>query len=585
MIFTKLKLINFKSHENTVIKFDKGISVIVGENGAGKSTILEGISFALFKQHTAKKIDDLVRNNAQSMLVELGFNSNGRQYKVIREKKVNLKSSIYKKTSADGDYVHICSGDKEVANEIRQILNIDSDLFLNAIYIRQGEIAQLVDKTSAEKKELIGKLLGIDSLEKAWKNLLPFISEYENQLAELKGKLYNSDDLKKDLEKKKAELSSLRERGHELETQIKEVNELRDEISESKRNMEREKEIYEGHTNNLNLEENSLSKLENDKRNIQDNLDKIAHAEDQIKRLEKYVSKLDVYIDFEKSVTSIQNLKEDEKEIKSKLDAISEQKELVANNKENYNKFLVSDEEIAKLDNQKLDLEKELAAMTKLEKDKKELLKQIEDERNDIDKFFSRSKDKLHDYGLDEDILADVDHFQQLENATNDFLDETSSKIKNLADDIFAKKEEIVVFKQNIKSCEKPLKELDEVDSKCPVCQSDIDENKKQHLISQYNQDIEENTKLISEHEETVRLLAKNKESFEDKHENLLELSKNIIEYKQKFNHLQNELVKLNEIDENLESKERISDKLGEIILLIANKKQERESYQKSYDL
>ncbi|MBE6508800.1 MAG: SMC family ATPase [Methanobrevibacter sp.] len=585
MIFTKLKLINFKSHENTVIKFDKGISVIVGENGAGKSTILEGISFALFKQHTAKKIDDLVRNNAQSMLVELGFNSNGRQYKVIREKKVNLKSSIYKKTSADGDYVHICSGDKEVANEIRQILNIDSDLFLNAIYIRQGEIAQLVDKTSAEKKELIGKLLGIDSLEKAWKNLLPFISEYENQLAELKGKLYNSDDLKKDLEKKKAELSSLRERGHELETQIKEVNELRDEISESKRNMEREKEIYEGHTNNLNLEENSLSKLENDKRNIQDNLDKIAHAEDQIKRLEKYVSKLDVYIDFEKSVTSIQNLKEDEKEIKSKLDAISEQKELVANNKENYNKFLASDEEIAKLDNQKLDLEKELAAMTKLEKDKKELLKQIEDERNDIDKFFSRSKDKLHDYGLDEDILADVDHFQQLENATNDFLDETSAKIKNLADDIFAKKEEIVVFKQNIKSCEKPLKELDEVDSKCPVCQSDIDENKKQHLISQYNQDIEENTKLISEHEETVRLLAKNKESFEDKHENLLELSKNIIEYKQKFNHLQNELVKLNEIDENLESKERISDKLGEIILLIANKKQERESYQKSYDL
>ncbi|WP_458456810.1 AAA family ATPase [Methanobrevibacter sp.] len=585
MIFTKLKLINFKSHENTVIKFDKGISVIVGENGAGKSTILEGISFALFKQHTAKKIDDLVRNNAQSMLVELGFNSNGRQYKIIREKKVNLKSSIYKKTSADGDYVHICSGDKEVANEIRQILNIDSDLFLNAIYIRQGEIAQLVDKTSAEKKELIGKLLGIDSLEKAWKNLLPFITEYENQLSELKGKLYSSKDLKEDLEKKRAELSSLRERGHELENQIKEVNELREEISESKRNMEREKEIFEGHTNNLNIEEASLSKLEKEKRSIQENLDKIAEAEDQIKRLEKYVSKLDVYIDFEKSVSSIQKLKEEEKEINDKLNAISEQKELVANNEENYNKFLASDEEIAILDSQKVDFEKELATMTKLEKDKKELLKQIEDERNDIDKFFSKSKDKLKDYGLNQDILAEVDNFQHLENATSDFLDETSSKIKGLADDIFAKKEEIVVFKQNIKSCEKPLKELEGVDSKCPVCQSDIDEHKKQQLITQYNFDIEENTNLISEYEETVRLLTKNKKSFEDKHENLLELSKNIIEYKQKFNHLQNELVKLSEIDESLESKESISDKLGEIILLISNKKQERESYQKSYDL
>ena len=78
MIFTKLKLNNFKSHKNTIIGFDKGISVIVGENGAGKSTILEGISFALFKQHTAKKIYDLVRNNANSMSVELEFTSNNK---------------------------------------------------------------------------------------------------------------------------------------------------------------------------------------------------------------------------------------------------------------------------------------------------------------------------------------------------------------------------------------------------------------------------------------------------------------------------------------------------------------------------
>lgn len=86
MIFTKLKLNNFKSHENTVINFEKGISVIVGENGAGKSTILEAISFALFKQHTAKKIDDLVRNNANSMSVELEFSSNNREYKIVRDK-------------------------------------------------------------------------------------------------------------------------------------------------------------------------------------------------------------------------------------------------------------------------------------------------------------------------------------------------------------------------------------------------------------------------------------------------------------------------------------------------------------------
>lgn len=584
MIFKRLKLFNFKSHEETVIPFEKGISVIVGENGAGKSTILEAISFALFKQHTAKKIDDLVRNNSEAMNVELEFISNGREYKIIREKKNSLKSSLFKKTSSDGGYVHVCTGDKEVANEIHQILDIDSDLFLNAIYIRQGEIADLVDKTSAEKKQLIAKLLGIDSLEKAWKNLLPIINDYENRLSELKGKLYNSDTLKEDLDKKRAELDALKQRGHELEDQITELNNLLKEMSENKRNMEIEKEIFETQSNNLEAEEKTLAKLEEDRRVVVDNLDKIRESEEEIERLEKYVSKLDVYLDFEKSVTSIQKLKDEEKEINDKLDSIAEQKQLIEDKKEGYNNFIASEEEINKLDNQKVNFEKELASMAKFEKDKKELLQNIEEERNDIDAFFSKSKDKLSDEGLSQDILSEVDDFDHIEKATSDFLDEISSKIKELSNEIISKNEEIVVFKQNIKSCQKPLGELKDIDNKCPVCQSDIDSDKKIELIKHYNDEINENKKSIDENEEDVRLLTKNKKSHEDKYERILELSKNIIEYKQRFHHLQEESIKLNKIDEELEGKEYISNKLGEIILVIANKRTERESFQDDHD-
>ncbi len=92
-------------------------------------------------------------------------------------------------------------------------MDIDSDLFLNAIYIRQGEIAELVDKTSSEKKQLIGKLLGLDSLEKAWKNLQPIISNYEKAQSELKGKLFSSEELKEEYNHKKALLDSLKEKG------------------------------------------------------------------------------------------------------------------------------------------------------------------------------------------------------------------------------------------------------------------------------------------------------------------------------------------------------------------------------------
>ena len=584
MIFTRLKLNNFKSHEHSVIGFDRGISVIVGENGAGKSTILEAISFALFKQHTAKKIDDLVRNTANAMSVELEFTSNNRDYKIVREKKSTLKSSLFKRTSADGGYVHVCTGDREVANEVRQILDIDSDLFLNAIYIRQGEIAELVDKTPAEKKQLIGKLLGIDSLEKAWKNLLPFITNYESQLSELKGKLFNSTELSESYQKKKAELESLKQRGHELEEQINEVNGLLDDISENKRNMEREKEIYDAQIINLENEEKTYAKLEEDKHRVQESLDKIRESEEEIDRLEKYVSKLDVYLDFEKSVSSIQKLKEEEGEIEDKIDSIANQKEIVASKKEGYNKYLASDEEINKLNNQKNNFEKELATMAKLEKDKKDLLMGIEEERNDIEKFFSKSKDKLDDFGLDQEKLAKIDDFSHLESATNEFIEETSEKIESISGEIIAKNEDIVVFNQNIKACEKPLKELEDIDNKCPVCRSDISSYQKKELSKHYRSEIDENAKLISQNEESVRLLTKNKNSFEEKLTNLQDLSKRIIEYKQKFEHLQNELIRLNKMDEELESKEYISNKLGELILVIANKKEERGTFKQDHD-
>ena len=252
MIFKRLKLKNFKSYANETVNFDKGITVIVGENGAGKSSIFEAISFSLFKQHTAGKLNDLVRNNTENMSVELDFVSRGKEYRIIRDKtKSKTVSRLLTKTSSDGEFMSLCSGEKEVSSTIQSILDMDANLFLNAIYVRQGEIAELVDKQPAEKKRLIGRLLGLDSLETAWKNLSPLINEYENKLSEIKGKLYSKSALQDEYEEKSKELNEMKDRGLELESQIEEVKQLRDEISESKRTMEREKEIYETQMNNL----------------------------------------------------------------------------------------------------------------------------------------------------------------------------------------------------------------------------------------------------------------------------------------------------------------------------------------------
>jgi exonuclease SbcC len=585
MIFKRLRLKNFKSYASEIINFDKGITVIVGENGAGKSSIFEAISFALFKQHTAGKIGDLVRNNTENMSVELDFVSRGKEYRIIRDKtKSKTVSRLLTKTSSDSEFMSLCSGEREVSDNIQAILEMDANLFLNAIYVRQGEIAELVDKTPAEKKLLIGRLLGLDSLETAWNNMIPLIREYENKLSEIKGKLYSKDALKEEYETKSKELNALKSRGHELESQIEEVKNLISEISESKRDMEREKEIYETQMNNLSNEKQTLERLEKDKHQLQENLDRIRESEAEIERLEKYVSKLDVYLDFEKSVVSIQSLKESEIEIEDKIDSIKEQKRLIHAKKEGYNNYLKSDELITKLTNQKIDLEKELATITQHEKDKKNLLHSIESDRNDIEEFFSLSKEKLLDYGVSQDELAEVDDLKKLSDSTNKLLEDISTKIEDLANDINSKKENIVAFKQAIASAEKPLEELADVENKCPVCQSDIDDAKKEELISQYKSDIEENTKSISETEETIRLFDKNKDSFKEKESKVKKLSEDILEYKYKFSNLQKDLQRLGEIDEGLDAKEYIGNKLGELILEIAREKENRESFKQDHE-
>jgi len=50
--------------------------------------------------------------------------------------------------------------------EIEKLLGLDKKVFMNAIYVKQGEIAKLMDAKPSERKKLISEILGIEELEK-----------------------------------------------------------------------------------------------------------------------------------------------------------------------------------------------------------------------------------------------------------------------------------------------------------------------------------------------------------------------------------------------------------------------------------
>src|SRR6478672_5363316 len=88
MRLNSLRLCNFRQHVDTFIEFDTGLTGIIGANGAGKSTILEGIAWALYGQDAARGKKETIRSlragPGARVRVELDFELGGHRYRVER---------------------------------------------------------------------------------------------------------------------------------------------------------------------------------------------------------------------------------------------------------------------------------------------------------------------------------------------------------------------------------------------------------------------------------------------------------------------------------------------------------------------
>ena len=86
MQILSVTLTNFKTHKDRQFEFQLGTNAICGENGAGKTSILEAIAWVLFNYQGNYKKEDLIRNGASSAQARVAFISSrdNRTYEVQR---------------------------------------------------------------------------------------------------------------------------------------------------------------------------------------------------------------------------------------------------------------------------------------------------------------------------------------------------------------------------------------------------------------------------------------------------------------------------------------------------------------------
>jgi len=312
MILNKVKLNDFISHKDTELDLSYGINVVVGPNGAGKTSILDAISFALFNDWSSRgKKENLINLKAKRCKAAVEFSEGGIRYVAewSMERNKSPKGNLYR--IHDGKRILLAQGGgNTVVPEIEKILGMDKSMFLQSVYVRQGEIEELVTARPAERKELVSRLLGVEDLQKAWENIKSLIDSYHDLQTALKTEL----DQKPIIEGEKQQyIMKSNELAKSLESKRKDLNKLEDKIRNLKEVLDRledDKKVF----SKLDKERGILEKdVENYKEKLQieeDELDKAIKAEEKIKSLEVEVDRFPIMEEY------VQNLsKKREKEL------------------------------------------------------------------------------------------------------------------------------------------------------------------------------------------------------------------------------------------------------------------------------
>ncbi|MCB9009262.1 MAG: SMC family ATPase [Ardenticatenaceae bacterium] len=169
MIPTKLALSNFLSYRDTaVLQLDNiHLACISGANGAGKSSILDGITWALFGQSRSRSDDDLVNRlsaiDDKTAEVSLEFELEGTLYKVTRSKRRSKTTQLDLQISAgENAWKTLTEGKlRETQEAIEALLRMNYDTFINASFLLQGKADEFTTKTPNRRKEILADLLGV----------------------------------------------------------------------------------------------------------------------------------------------------------------------------------------------------------------------------------------------------------------------------------------------------------------------------------------------------------------------------------------------------------------------------------------
>ncbi|HEX2463241.1 MAG TPA: SMC family ATPase [Thermoanaerobaculia bacterium] len=164
-----------------------GLIAIVGDTGAGKSSILEGLCVALYAASTweKKNVKALISSGMSTLDVDLVFEAEGKRWRVHRSLPAGNYPPAIHWLVGESDGTRL-DGAREVNDRIVALVGLDYDAFLRAVLLPQGRFQALLQATGGERTSILKGIFRLDLLERVRESATACTVRIEPRLTELR---------------------------------------------------------------------------------------------------------------------------------------------------------------------------------------------------------------------------------------------------------------------------------------------------------------------------------------------------------------------------------------------------------------
>lgn len=552
MIIKKVQLENYRSHSNTTVEFTKGINLILGKNGRGKTSILEAISTVMFntKDRSGKETGkSYIKFGEKSSKIDIDFIANdGREY--------NLKTEFFK-TKPKKQTLKDMTGseyDEDIQEKLEELCGIKKgfeETYENIVIAKQNEFINIFKAKPKDREEIFNKIFNTQIYKEMYDNFLKeAVDKYKEKV--------------KDLDKEITFLKENIEDKEQITNFLKEEKEIEKNLQDKFRNIN---VVSKNLENEIKDYETTEIKLNNLIKNIKDEENKIKKylnilKENIIEAKQAKKSKI-IVKETEKSYLEYLNIENKLKDLRENLDNLLEEQKLNTQYQNNIEKLEISnknlkvdisnlEENISKNSEKKENLENEISNLKIKEEDLDLKLKKYISLLDELEKLENFKDKKLEDKLkktteidiLKKELISKKDLFKTI---NIEELEKKLSNFQELEKELKLLEEQKIIFETEIKTLKKSSKELS--DKICPFlnekCQNLEDKEAEDYFSSKISIKTEDLENLKKNIEEKTQILVE-KVVFEDRKKQYFELEKSI---KNLELSLKNEEINLKEIE------------------------------------